>query len=354
VLRQSHLCLCRSKLVPLPLGLSITDFDYIQTTMSAFIDSDSTNYNPSTFNLYCHQINNPLKLKLSCFYQLAFNASEFDRKLRTNSRFIHALQTALLEINLSYAGTDGQIFKCEERKQAPISRRQSVAIPSSGVRGINASEAAHGSRAAYKSSDTATAGGDGGGSGGGFHAGECEFGRAPTAFSATTATTQGPPPPESALRELASDGWRRQDARSTPGDRTAGHGDSAVSVSDTSEENRERQQRKQRDLEKRQRRDIHDIVDRRRSLSADSHEDGSFDAATDSHRGQRGGGIEENSTVGRCKLHSISSHRAARKCLVQTQLKYRGMLNHLNCTSVIVAFYIRCLRRTLLHDGTAV
>ena len=58
----------------------------------------------------------PLKCHITCFYQLAFNASEFEKKLRANNRFLVAVQAALMELpsGVSFAGTDGQIFKCVE------------------------------------------------------------------------------------------------------------------------------------------------------------------------------------------------------------------------------------------------
>ena len=58
----------------------------------------------------------PLKCHITCFYQLAFNASEFEKKLRANNRFLVALQAALMELpsGVSFAGTDGHIFKCVE------------------------------------------------------------------------------------------------------------------------------------------------------------------------------------------------------------------------------------------------
>ena len=69
-----------------------------------------------TFTVYCREMRDPLKCHITCFYQLAFNASEFEKKLRANNRFLVALQAALMEMpgGVSFAGTDGQIFKCAE------------------------------------------------------------------------------------------------------------------------------------------------------------------------------------------------------------------------------------------------
>ena len=83
----------------------------------AHIDSDPANYTCGTFTVYCREMRDPLKCHITCFYQLAFNASEFEKKLRANNRFLVALQAALMEMpgGVSFAGTDGQIFKCAER-----------------------------------------------------------------------------------------------------------------------------------------------------------------------------------------------------------------------------------------------
>jgi len=69
-----------------------------------------------SFTVYCREMRDPLKCHITCFYQLAFNASEFEKKLRANNRFLVALQAALMELpsGVSFAGTDGQIFKCVE------------------------------------------------------------------------------------------------------------------------------------------------------------------------------------------------------------------------------------------------
>jgi hypothetical protein len=236
--------------------MTATDFEHIVTAMSAHVDSDNTNYTPSTFSLYCYKLDDPLKLQLSCFYQLAFNASEFEKKLRTNSRFLHALQIALMEINLSYAGTDGQIFKCEERRTVPkpISRRQSVTgrqsrtgrqsptVEGSGARGADGSKTAHGSRGAQHD--------DGGGGLGG------------------------------------DDG----DEEHEPA--------------------RQRQQQKQRNLEAQQMRDIHDIVERHhRSLSAESYEDVHCDPASENMHGWAGGYTVKTHTVRLCvsTVRSVAS-----------------------------------------------
>ena len=101
------------------IGVSAADIEHLQTVMSAHIDSDGTNYTPGSFSIYCRDMHDPLKVHVMCFYQLAFNASEFDRKLKANSRFLLALQIALMDINFTFAGTDGMIFKCEERLVGP-------------------------------------------------------------------------------------------------------------------------------------------------------------------------------------------------------------------------------------------
>ena len=54
---------------------------------------------------------------MACFYQLAFNASEFVAKLRANNRFLLAFQIALAACDVTYAGTDGQIFACKEMEE---------------------------------------------------------------------------------------------------------------------------------------------------------------------------------------------------------------------------------------------
>jgi hypothetical protein len=111
------------------IGFSASDYEHIQTTMSAFIDSDNTNYTPGSFAIFLESIEDPLKVHISIWHQLAFNASHWVRKMRTNTRFLLALQIALLEINISFAGTDGQIFKCAERTTMPGSRASSGPAP---------------------------------------------------------------------------------------------------------------------------------------------------------------------------------------------------------------------------------
>ena len=70
-------------------------------------------------------MHDPFKVRVTCFYQLAFNASELDRKFKVNSRFLLALQIALMDINFTFTGTDGSIFKCEERLVGPTNAHTS-------------------------------------------------------------------------------------------------------------------------------------------------------------------------------------------------------------------------------------
>ena len=107
------------------IGVSAADIDHIQTVMSAHVDSDGTNYVPGSFSIGCRDMHDPFKVRVTCFYQLAFNASELDRKFKVNSRFLLALQIALMDINFTFTGTDGSIFKCEERLVGPTNAHTS-------------------------------------------------------------------------------------------------------------------------------------------------------------------------------------------------------------------------------------
>ena len=84
------------------IGVSAADIDHIQTVMSAHVDSDGTNYVPGSFSIGCRDMHDPFKVRVTCFYQLAFNASELDRKFKVNSRFLLALQIALMDINFTF------------------------------------------------------------------------------------------------------------------------------------------------------------------------------------------------------------------------------------------------------------
>jgi hypothetical protein len=95
-------------------SIAAADIEKLQNSLSAHCDSDSANYAKGSVDVICREVRDPLKIRISCFYQLAFNASEFSRKLAANSRFLLALQQSMMEIGLSYCGTDGQIFTCEE------------------------------------------------------------------------------------------------------------------------------------------------------------------------------------------------------------------------------------------------
>ena len=95
-------------------SISASDVERLQTSLASHCDSDSANYAKGSVEVICREVRDPLKIRVSCFYQLAFNASEFSRKLAANSRFLLALQASMMEIGLSYCGTDGQIFTCEE------------------------------------------------------------------------------------------------------------------------------------------------------------------------------------------------------------------------------------------------
>ena len=98
------------------MGVTQADIDHVQNAMAAHIDSDPANYTHGSFTVHCREMRDPLKCHITCFYQLAFNASEFEKKLRANNRFLVALQAALMELpsGVSFAGTDGHIFKCVE------------------------------------------------------------------------------------------------------------------------------------------------------------------------------------------------------------------------------------------------
>ena len=112
------------------MGVTQADIDHVQNAMAAHIDSDPANYTHGSFTVHCREMRDPLKCHITCFYQLAFNASEFEKKLRANNRFLVALQAALMELpsGVSFAGTDGHIFKCVEhaRRDEGASRRTKV------------------------------------------------------------------------------------------------------------------------------------------------------------------------------------------------------------------------------------
>jgi len=110
-------------LLTVDIGIHAADVDYIEKVMSTHIDSDVVNYTPGSFEIFCREIQDPLKVQLVMFYQLAFNASEFTKKLKANNRFLLVLQRALMDgPSFTFAGTDGQIFKAEALKSEEIDR----------------------------------------------------------------------------------------------------------------------------------------------------------------------------------------------------------------------------------------
>ena len=106
---------------------TVTAFEVerLREALAAHVDSDAVNYTKGSVEVVCAGLRDPLKVRVSIFYQLAFKASEFSRKLAANSRFMLALQAAAMEMGLSYCGTDGQIFTCEETSETSRARRES-------------------------------------------------------------------------------------------------------------------------------------------------------------------------------------------------------------------------------------
>ena len=104
--------------------VNASDVERLRESLAAHVDSDGANYAKGSVEVVCREVRDPLKVRISIFYQLAFKASEFSRKLAANSRFLLALQAALMEIGLSYCGTDGQIFTCEETSRTRFRREQ--------------------------------------------------------------------------------------------------------------------------------------------------------------------------------------------------------------------------------------
>ena len=94
--------------------MTASALDRLQSALQTHVDSDGGNYARGSCEVYLQSVENPLKVRVACFYQLAFNASEFVAKLRANNRFLLAFQIALAACDVTYAGTDGQIFACKE------------------------------------------------------------------------------------------------------------------------------------------------------------------------------------------------------------------------------------------------
>ena len=103
--------------------VTAADVERLRESLAAHVDSDAVNYCKGSVEVVCREVRDPLKARVSIFYQLAFKASEFSRKLAANSRFLLALQAAMMEIGLSYCGTDGQIFTCEETSRTRLTKR---------------------------------------------------------------------------------------------------------------------------------------------------------------------------------------------------------------------------------------
>lgn len=103
--------------------VTAADVERLRESLAAHVDSDAVNYCKGSVEVVCREVRDPLKARVSIFYQLAFKASEFSRKLAANSRFLLALQAAMMEIGLSYCGTDGQIFTCEETSRTRLTKK---------------------------------------------------------------------------------------------------------------------------------------------------------------------------------------------------------------------------------------
>ncbi len=85
----------------------------------------------------------PLKCHITCFYQLAFNASEFEKKLRANNRFLVALQAALEAAGVALnpespwtMATNGG--RCYYWRNAPF--QSSLQAPAGGVKKVQAED----------------------------------------------------------------------------------------------------------------------------------------------------------------------------------------------------------------------
>ncbi len=103
--------------------VTAADVERLRESLAAHVDSDAVNYCKGSVEVVCREVRDPLKVRVSIFYQLAFKASEFSRKLAANSRFLLALQAAMMEVGLSYCGTDGQIFTCEETSRTRLEKK---------------------------------------------------------------------------------------------------------------------------------------------------------------------------------------------------------------------------------------
>ena len=103
--------------------VTAADVERLRESLAAHVDSDAVNYCKGSVEVVYREVRDPLKARVSIFYQLAFKASEFSRKLAANSRFLLALQAAMMEIGLSYCGTDGQIFTCEETSRTRLTKK---------------------------------------------------------------------------------------------------------------------------------------------------------------------------------------------------------------------------------------
>ena len=94
------------------IGITGAEIAAIEQKLRTHMESDPQKYGNG---LYCYILNmkSHLKVELHVYYTLAFNGSYFAAKHNATHRILLCFQKALLELGVSFAGTDGIIYTQE-------------------------------------------------------------------------------------------------------------------------------------------------------------------------------------------------------------------------------------------------
>lgn len=92
------------------IGITQSQCTHLQNIVLKFISSDKRNYAGPCHVALRNFAEERLKVELNVLYSLAFNGSERLRMIESHSRMISVVQSALIDMGVTFTGTDGMIF----------------------------------------------------------------------------------------------------------------------------------------------------------------------------------------------------------------------------------------------------
>ena len=120
--------------VEIDMGITPSQCKHLENVAKQFMSTDKRNYGSSCL-VVLRGLHDRLKVELNVIYCLAFNGSQRLAMLEAQSRMIFVVMQALVDMGVSFTGTDGMIFCHNPASLDAVLDPSTVAtgIPATGV-----------------------------------------------------------------------------------------------------------------------------------------------------------------------------------------------------------------------------